>query len=168
MMQNLRNERIHRLGLRYVLTKWEFGLQGEHFDHSWGWSQNLGLFTVGPNSPQLFDDQLVLPRDPLLAYVLVLGKIDGKYEKTLMDMSLYPQLKPNNLWFEHHPGGHRLSAQSNGHGKEKRKKIGEKHEGGSGGGGGGGCIGGMRLGEYSDGKCGHESQPVQRGEEPAG
>ena len=52
--------------------------------------------------------------------------------------------------------------------REKRKKIGEKHEGGSGGGGGGGCIGGMRLGECSDGKCGHESQPVQRGEEPSG
>ena len=49
--------------------------------------------------------------------------------------------------------------------REKWKKIGEKHEGGS---GGGGCIGGMRLGECSDGKCGHESQPVQRGEEPAG
>ena len=51
---------------------------------------------------------------------------------------------------------------------EKKEKNDEKHEGVGGGDGGGGCSGGMQLGECSDGKCGHESEPVQRGEEPAG
>ena len=47
---------------------------------------------------------------------------------------------------------------------EKKEKNDEKHEGV----GGGGCSGSMQLGECSDGKCGHKSEPVQRGEEPAG